>query len=227
MDFNQLVEKLNKIQSLDEKAVLDEPYDSHRYGDQVQGDEEAKPIPGGVLSNRGDAKHPFQGRLVGADESQEPTIQAIEEDYITQLTQEFADFLQNREPVEEAPEEYGGEGQGMLGLKTPAAAPAAAASAVPSSVGAGQALTATGLAGSPAAIAPAATMPGVTAMAPTMQTNATGLAGVQGGPVFGQPPPPVVSNDTFNTPLLFDVDTVTVAVLLKLIVLPVIEDALF
>ena len=120
MDFNQLVEKLNKIQSLDEKAVLDEPYDSHRYGDQVQGDEEAKPIPGGVLSNRGDAKHPFQGRLVGADESQEPTIQAIEEDYITQLTQEFADFLQNREPVEEAePQE-------------PAAAPAASAKAMPS-----------------------------------------------------------------------------------------------
>lgn len=87
-----------------EDAVLNNPHGSQRYADQVRGDEQARPIPGGVLSNPGDAEHPFKGRLVGggAEESVERPERALDEDYIGQLTREFADFLLNREPVEEA-----------------------------------------------------------------------------------------------------------------------------
>ena len=98
MDFNKLVEKLNKIQSLDEKAVLDEPYDSHRYGDQVRGDEKASSIS--VLGASDPPRHPFQGRLVGGcGESEETAATPIEEDVIAQLAQEFADFLRDKAPI--------------------------------------------------------------------------------------------------------------------------------
>ena len=98
MDFNQLVEKLNKIQSLDEKAVLDEPYGTHSYGDQVRGDEKASSIS--VLGASNPPRHPFQNRLVGGCAEEEESVeQPIEEDVIAQLAQEFADFLRDKAPI--------------------------------------------------------------------------------------------------------------------------------
>lgn len=96
MDFTQLLSKLTELgqSQVDERSVLDSPTDSHRFDDQVSGTEKTKPIR--VLGVKSDTKHPFQGRLVGADESVD---QSLSEDLIAQLTQEFADFLRDKQPV--------------------------------------------------------------------------------------------------------------------------------
>jgi len=95
MNFNNLLNKLNELeQRVTEKSVLDSPRDSRRFGDQVSGTERANQIS--VLAAPSDPEHPFQGRLVGADESVDADLN---EDLIAQLTQEFADFLRNKQPV--------------------------------------------------------------------------------------------------------------------------------
>ena len=95
MNFNNLLNKLNELeQRVTEKSVLDSPRDSRRFGDQVSGTERANQIS--VLSAPSDPEHPFQDRLVGADESVDADLN---EDLIAQLTQEFADFLRNKQPV--------------------------------------------------------------------------------------------------------------------------------
>lgn len=134
MNFDTLLEKLRYMENgplaIDEKAVLNDPYDSHSYGDQVKGREKIKQIPGGVLGNPNDAEHPFRGRLVGSDESVEDSRSPIDEDYINQLAREFSEFLNSREPVEEI-EKYGDDS--VLGLnpkEEPTVAPAQRAGAV-------------------------------------------------------------------------------------------------
>lgn len=95
MDLNHLLNKLNELeQRVTEKSVLNSPLGSHRYSDQVSGTEQTKKIS--VLASASDPEHPFQGRLVGADESVDADLN---EDLIAQLTQEFADFLRDKQPV--------------------------------------------------------------------------------------------------------------------------------
>ena len=95
MNFNNLLNKLNELeQQVTEKSVLNSPLDSGRFGDQVSGTERAQKIS--VLAAPSDPEHPFQGRLVGADESLDADLN---EDLIAQLTQEFADFLRNKQPM--------------------------------------------------------------------------------------------------------------------------------
>jgi hypothetical protein len=97
MEFTQLLNKLTELgqNQVDERAVLDSPQDSHRFTDQVSGIEKARNISP-VLGSNKMKSHPFQGRLVGADESTDPNLS---EDLIAQLTQEFADFLRDKQPV--------------------------------------------------------------------------------------------------------------------------------
>lgn len=97
MEFTQLLNKLTELgqNQVDERAVLDSPQDSHRFADQVSGIEKARNISP-VLGSNKMKSHPFQGRLVGADESTDPNLS---EDLIAQLTQEFADFLRDKQPV--------------------------------------------------------------------------------------------------------------------------------
>lgn len=94
MNFETLLNQLRVIESHAAEAVLDKPYDSYLFGDQVSGTEKAKSIQ--VLGSESDPHHPFQGRLVGADESVDADLN---EDLIAQLTQEFADFLRDKQPV--------------------------------------------------------------------------------------------------------------------------------
>ncbi len=84
MDFTQLISKLTELSQSS----------TQRFPDQVSGTEKAKAIR--VLGTQQDPDHPFQGRLVGADESVD---QSLSEDLIAQLTQEFADFLRDKQPV--------------------------------------------------------------------------------------------------------------------------------
>lgn len=84
MDFTQLISKLTELSQSS----------TQRFPDQVSGTEKAKAIR--VLGAQQDPDHPFQGRLVGADESVD---QSLSEDLIAQLTQEFADFLRDKQPV--------------------------------------------------------------------------------------------------------------------------------
>ena len=103
MDFERLKAKLDELEnsSIDEDgAVLNKPYSSFRFPDQVSGDEKARSIS--VLASSTDTEHPFKGKLVGGcGEDLENNKTAIDEDYVTQLAREFAEFL-HHEPVEEA-----------------------------------------------------------------------------------------------------------------------------
>jgi len=84
MDFTQLISKLTELSQSS----------TQRFPDQVSGTEKAKAIR--VLGTQQDPDNSFQGRLVGADESVD---QSLSEDLIAQLTQEFADFLRDKQPV--------------------------------------------------------------------------------------------------------------------------------
>ena len=146
MNFNNLLNKLNELEQQDtEKSVLNSPLDSGRFGDQVSGTERAQKIS--VLDAPSDPEHPFQGRLVGADESLDADLN---EDLIAQLTQEFADFLRNKQPVMDnilpaaQSRELGRRAQDRT--LTTEAEPAPAAAAAPA----------------PAAAAPAAAAPAIT-----------------------------------------------------------------
>lgn len=95
MSLEKLINQLRVIESHAAESVLDKPYDSYRFGDQVSGTEKARNISPVLGSNKMKA-HPYQDRLVGADESTDPNLS---EDLIAQLTQEFADFLRDKQPV--------------------------------------------------------------------------------------------------------------------------------
>ena len=104
MDFNTLLTKLNELQGSGdmEEGVLDQSGDFYSPG-QLRGKEKLTPIS--VLNNPdpdGANQPELRTRSFGSDESVERPELALDEDYIGQLTQEFADFLLNREPVEEA-----------------------------------------------------------------------------------------------------------------------------
>ena len=92
MDFERLRAKLDELEnsSIDEAgAVLNKPYSSFRFPDQVSGDEKARSIS--VLASDTDPEHPFKGKLVGGcGEDLENNKTAIDEDYVTQLAREFA-----------------------------------------------------------------------------------------------------------------------------------------
>ena len=95
MSLEKLINQLRVIESHTAESVLDKPYDSYRFGDQVSGTEKARNISP-VLGSNKMKSHPYQDRLVGADESTDPNLS---EDLIAQLTQEFADFLRDKQPV--------------------------------------------------------------------------------------------------------------------------------
>ena len=77
------------------------------FKDQVRGTEKAKKIPGGVLGNQQDAKHPFQGRLVGSNEACDVSDEQMVNELTVNIVREFTEFLKEakRKPLKPEPKD--------------------------------------------------------------------------------------------------------------------------